>query len=553
MATLTINGRKVTVDDSFKSLSPEQQEATVNEIAASFAPTEKPIEQGDWAGLASRVSGAATKTAGGEFGPVTESQMSANRQEEARRQGSMYGAERGAGETGFRSFGNQLFLGGPRLSEAYLPSWLGGQSELPGADAHEFIKAADEARSKANPKAAIAGALAGAVPQALILRNPTALANTAMGRAAGGAMVGAAAGGVEQAVESRGDVAEAAKGAGRGLLFGLGGSLAGEALAKGVSSVAGLRNARPAVPSLDDLKTARDAAYARARDINPIYDNAAVKQAATNLEQRFASDGADPALQPGAFVALNRLLKDADSGTPVTGVGLETIRRVAGNAYQPGNKSNNALARAVADEIDNVIGSQGATLGGNAKVAADAIKEARDLHSRVRKSEVVDDLLERAGVKAASAHSGSNIENSSRQELRRLLLDQKKTRGFTDDEMSALTQAVLGTPTQNAARVVGKLFPTTGLGGLIAGGGSVGALGPAGLAIPAIGAAAKKSSESMQNASVSRLAELIRAGGDKSALQVAPNAVQRIAENGKIPLIAALLAASSTTSGLAGR
>lgn len=36
MATLTVNGRKVKVDDSFLSLPPDQQEATVNEIAASL-------------------------------------------------------------------------------------------------------------------------------------------------------------------------------------------------------------------------------------------------------------------------------------------------------------------------------------------------------------------------------------------------------------------------------------------------------------------------------------------------------------------------------------
>lgn len=36
MAKLTINGVKVTVDDSFLSMSPEQQDATVNEIAASL-------------------------------------------------------------------------------------------------------------------------------------------------------------------------------------------------------------------------------------------------------------------------------------------------------------------------------------------------------------------------------------------------------------------------------------------------------------------------------------------------------------------------------------
>lgn len=37
MATLTINGVKVKVDDSFRTLSPEQQEATVNEIASQLA------------------------------------------------------------------------------------------------------------------------------------------------------------------------------------------------------------------------------------------------------------------------------------------------------------------------------------------------------------------------------------------------------------------------------------------------------------------------------------------------------------------------------------
>ncbi|KNY35548.1 hypothetical protein [Agrobacterium sp. SUL3] len=37
MATLTVNGVKVQVDDSFRSLSPEQQESTVNEIAAQLS------------------------------------------------------------------------------------------------------------------------------------------------------------------------------------------------------------------------------------------------------------------------------------------------------------------------------------------------------------------------------------------------------------------------------------------------------------------------------------------------------------------------------------
>lgn len=42
MATLTVNGTKVTVDDSFMSLPREQQEATVNEIAAQIGVAQRP-------------------------------------------------------------------------------------------------------------------------------------------------------------------------------------------------------------------------------------------------------------------------------------------------------------------------------------------------------------------------------------------------------------------------------------------------------------------------------------------------------------------------------
>ena len=37
MPTLEINGRDVEVDDSFLSMTPEQQERTVDEIAAALA------------------------------------------------------------------------------------------------------------------------------------------------------------------------------------------------------------------------------------------------------------------------------------------------------------------------------------------------------------------------------------------------------------------------------------------------------------------------------------------------------------------------------------
>jgi hypothetical protein len=71
MTTLMINGRKVQVDDSFLSMSPEQQNATVDEIAASLGgnqpqqtapeqapqPTQKPQEGNDALSMGRTVSG----------------------------------------------------------------------------------------------------------------------------------------------------------------------------------------------------------------------------------------------------------------------------------------------------------------------------------------------------------------------------------------------------------------------------------------------------------------------------------------------------------------
>src|SRR4051812_11556928 len=59
MATLTIGDRKVTVDDGFLKLSPEQQSATVDEIAASLpkmaAPAApKPLDKYQQAAVADR-------------------------------------------------------------------------------------------------------------------------------------------------------------------------------------------------------------------------------------------------------------------------------------------------------------------------------------------------------------------------------------------------------------------------------------------------------------------------------------------------------------------
>src|SRR6266404_3031027 len=66
MATLTINGQKVTVDDSFLHLSHNEQQATVDEIASSLKPQAGPAP--DKYQQAAIDEQAALKAAGGNEG-----------------------------------------------------------------------------------------------------------------------------------------------------------------------------------------------------------------------------------------------------------------------------------------------------------------------------------------------------------------------------------------------------------------------------------------------------------------------------------------------------
>jgi hypothetical protein len=117
-------------------------------------------------------------------------------------------------------------LGLPRLAEAYMPGWAGGQSAVPGAEAHEFLKATDRGRATANPGTALAGNVGGVLAQALAM--PASAAASLGGRMAVSGAQAAGIGAGEAAIESRGDIGEIGKGAGFGFVGGAVGQGAGE-------------------------------------------------------------------------------------------------------------------------------------------------------------------------------------------------------------------------------------------------------------------------------------------------------------------------------------
>ena len=335
------------------------------------------------------------------------------------------------------------------------------------------------------------------------------------------------------------------EGAGYGLLGGAAGNIVGEGLSAGVGKIAGMFNAKPAIPSIDDLSAAQKAAYARADQAGVAYTPQAVDKINSQVMGGLSDIGYDPALMPGASVAVNRL---ADlQGQNVTLTGLDTVRKIASNGFIPGNKPNNLAVSKVIGAIDDVMGNAntGDVLMGDAQGGAQALKEARSLSSTILKSNRVEDAVSKADLRAASTGSGGNVDNATRQNLRRLL---ENPRGFTPDEQQALTTAVRGTPTQNALRLAGKLSPS--------GNGLMAALGVGGAMVnPAVGAlslggmGAKAIADKTTQANVQKLVDIIRAGGSRAATEAAPNTVQRLAQTKREAIARILMGIGSYNAG----
>lgn len=425
-----------------------------------------------------------------------------------------------------------------------IAGYLGGE----GTEAERAKTAAAQERAgTAGTAAEIVGSLApvsamartGATAASLIPRGVTGGKAFLARLLASGADAGAIG-----AVQATGHDQDPLTGAGIGVASGIGGQAVGEVLSAGLSKAAGLFNKKPAILHGDELKQAGQQAYNRAEQAGVIFRPEAVDRLRQGVYDDFAQFGYHPKNQPGAAVAYDELARLAEGGN-VSLKGLDTARKVAQGGFSPTNPSNNALLGKVTDRIDEFAANAGPNdvLTGDAAAASSALKEGRDYWQRFRKLEKVDELLGKAGLQAGSTGSGGNVENATRQQLKRLLTDKKLMRGLTADEKEAIRKTVLGTPTQNALRLAGKLSPQ-GNGLMLALGGAGSVAAPQ-IALPAmaVGYGSKKIAEALTRKNTGNLKDLIAVGGKKSTLAGPKNAVQRLAES-KRDAIARLLSMS---------
>lgn len=218
----------------------------------------------------------------------------------------------------------------------------------------------------------------------------------------------------------------------------------------------------PVVPSTMELKAAKNAAYKRATDAGVSVKPESFAKLTADIASDLQSKHLNETLHPGARAALQELAATAEKGAPLTLEEVDQLRQIVRDA--PSTKADRRLTTAMVKRLDSYLDNltEADVTTGNAAEGVSALKEARSLNRRLANSEMVDELLRRAGVNATAKFTQAGEEHALRQEFKRIALRKDFTQKYTPAEQVAITKVAEGGAFENAMRDLGKFDPTSG-------------------------------------------------------------------------------------------
>lgn len=286
--------------------------------------------------------------------------------------------------------------------------------------------------------------------------------------------------------------------------------------------------------------------------------SAEIKQQATNLYQKIDEAGvviqAQPfndfvskikttigskvreARQPQVVDALKQL--DEASGSVKTLQKMQDLRESISGIKMSGNASERMFAGQIVKELDDFIDNLDASkLISPVKGDVEAIKlvpQARELWKQSRKSEMLDEIYRKAGIKATDAYDDVAFATKLRAEFKNLAANKTKLRGFSAEEVKAIEQAAKGGRVENALRAFGQGSAGEKYsygGGLVGGGLSSLAFGPefgnvvagpigayiGAKAVPAIKGASRMAAGTLGRQNLQNVMDLVKTGGNPYA------------------------------------
>lgn len=508
MATLTINGRRVTVDDSFLSLPKDQQDATVDEIAASFT-TPGNVANPSQAFQDATANASAMTLKGAPEPSILDKFMNAT----------------GATVNGIAA--SVPFL--QNTTDA-----IGGTiSQLAGGSYDDYVNRQKEVRAgyaEAAPFARAAGEVGGFLGGGALLGGTRlgaeALGMTGtLGKQAANSILSSTGLATADALSQGKTGGDALAAGGLGALTGLAGFGAGQAIGKlggaiadtvtGSRQAAATAKAIAGSPTAAELKAQASAMFKAVDDAGVTVDTNRFSGFVSELVTKAKKMRINPTLDAkatGAFEELIGALDDVQrNGGALTISDMHTLRQIAQKASESAEGRDGMFAGMIVKGLDDFVTKSsnlslprnrlGEAAGGN------ELMGAISTWARSRRSGLVESAIERA------KNAASGFENGLRVEFRKLLNNEDTSRLWTEAEKRAIEEVVRGTTGANLAKLVGKFGfgpGANGLGGFLGGTAGLTFGGPIGAAATAIGAsAARKASERLTEKAAGRAAQVV--------------------------------------------
>lgn len=282
--------------------------------------------------------------------------------------------------------------------------------------------------------------------------------------------------------------------------------LLGLAAGVGTSMAAGVRpTKREPAPAVEDL-------LARAKANYDILDQSGLQFDKKQFNQRMSLLPAHLEITegyaPGVYSKVDAALARLQSDRPKNISEIQALRKFIGNAASSADASERRMGKILLDDFDTYIlnAPASAVISGD-KAALDAWKAARADYSKVKKAELIQDIVERADV------SQGGKEATIAQGLSALAKNDKKMRFFTPDEQEAIREAARGGNLQIMLRTIGKLAPLTPAAAIFT------AVNPYGAYTAAAGLAGKTLATKLRERSVGQLTDQMLLGRKPDVLE----------------------------------
>lgn len=238
------------------------------------------------------------------------------------------------------------------------------------------------------------------------------------------------------------------------------------AVTGGVGAARALAPSAIAAPNAAQLAASSRAGYnhpiVKAVQINP----ASTASLYADIRNGLHAEQFDKDIAPFTFSTIAKLTRPV--GPTSTIADIKNTRTMLGKIAKSGMGSpDSAAAQASIAKINKYLDGIGApdVLAGDAGAANAILKQANSDY-RARKSlEQVNEALAKAQRQASRSHSGTNIDNATRQKISSILDNPSRAKFFTADEKQQMQKIIDGTFTGNLSRKLGKILATTGMHG----------------------------------------------------------------------------------------